>query len=43
MQLQAWRERVGARPAVVKVADAMGRYLLSQNRPLPPFLQKIVA
>src|SRR5881394_2742982 len=34
-RLQAWRERMNARPAVAKVAGAMGRYLLSQGRKLP--------
>jgi glutathione S-transferase len=37
-RLQAWRDRVSARPAVRKVAHEMGRYLLSQGRKLPPFL-----
>lgn len=41
--LQAWRERVGARPAVRRVAGAMGRYLLSQGRPIPAFLADVVA
>ena len=36
--LKAWRGRVGARPAVAKVASAMARYLLSQGRKLPDFL-----
>ena len=40
-RLQAWRDRMSARPAVAKVAGAMGRYLLSQGRPLPSFLQKL--
>jgi len=40
-RLQAWRERMSARPAVAKVAGAMGRYLLSQGRPLPPFLARL--
>jgi glutathione S-transferase len=40
-RLQAWRDRMSARPAVAKVAGAMGRYLLSQNRKLPPFLEKL--
>jgi glutathione S-transferase len=42
-RLQAWRDRMSARPAVAKVASAMGRYLLLQGRPLPPFLQKLTA
>jgi glutathione S-transferase len=42
-RLQGWRERMSARPAVAKVAGAMGRYLLSQGRPLPPFLTQLAA
>ena len=41
-KLQAWRERVSARPAVAKVAGAMGRYLLSQGRKLPDFLARLI-
>lgn len=37
-----WRERLGQRSPVRQVAGAMGRYLLSQQRPLPNFLQRIV-
>jgi glutathione S-transferase len=40
--LLAWRERMCQRPAIIGVAGAMGRYLLSQKRPLPLFLQRIV-
>lgn len=40
-RLQAWRNRMSARPAVAQVAGAMGRYLLSQGRKLPPFLAKL--
>jgi glutathione S-transferase len=40
-RLQAWRERMSARPAVAEVAGAMARYLVWQGRPLPPFLQKV--
>ena len=40
-RLKAWRDRMSARPAVAKVAGAMGRYLLSQNRRLPAFLAAI--
>jgi glutathione S-transferase len=40
-RLQQWRDRMSARPAVAKVAGAMGRYLLSQGRKLPAFLAKI--
>jgi glutathione S-transferase len=42
-KLQAWRERVSARPAVAKVAGAMGRYLLSQGRELADFLARLSA
>ena len=42
-KLQAWRDRMSARPAVRKVAGAMGRYLLSQGRKLPAFLAKLSA
>jgi len=40
-RLQAWRERMGRRPAVARVAGAMGRYLLSVGRKLPDFLARI--
>src|SRR5215475_11512053 len=40
-RLQAWRDRMSARPAVAKVAGAMGRYLLGQKRKLPPFLARL--
>jgi glutathione S-transferase len=40
-RLRQWRDRMSARPAVAKVAGAMGRYLVSQGRPPPPFLQKL--
>ncbi len=40
-KLHAWRDRMSARPAVGQVAGAMGRYLLSQGRTLPPFLAKL--
>ena len=42
-RLQAWRERMSARPAVAKVAVAMGRYLLGQGRKLPDFLARLSA
>ena len=42
-RLLAWRARMSQRPAVREVAGAMGRYLLSQGRPLPPFLAALVA
>ena len=41
--LLSWRERMGMRPAVRHVAGAMGRYLLSIGRKLPPFLEKLSA
>ncbi len=41
--LQKWRDRMGVRPAVRDVAGAMGRYLLSIGRKLPPFLARISA
>jgi glutathione S-transferase len=37
-RLLAWRDRMGGRASVRKVAGAMGRYLVSQGRPLPAFL-----
>jgi len=40
-RLQAWRDRMSARPAVAQVAGAMGRYLLNQGRKLPPFLARL--
>jgi glutathione S-transferase len=42
-QLQNWRDRMSARPAVRRVAGAMGRYLLSQGRKLPAFLARLAA
>ena len=42
-RLQAWRDRMSARPAVAKVAGAMGRYLKSQGRKLPEFLATLAA
>jgi glutathione S-transferase len=42
-RLQAWRDRMSARPAVRQVAGAMGRYLLGQGRKLPAFLSKLSA
>ena len=41
--LQQWRDRMSGRPAVAKVAGAMGRYLLSQGRKLPDFLARLSA
>src|SRR5436190_14805534 len=40
-RLKAWRERMGERPAVRKVAGAMGRFLAGQGRTLPAFLEKL--
>lgn len=40
-RLHAWRDRMSARPAVRQVAGAMGRYLLSIGRTLPPFMSKL--
>jgi glutathione S-transferase len=42
-RLKAWRERMSARPAVRKVAGAIGRYLPSQGRKLPAFLAELSA
>jgi glutathione S-transferase len=42
-KLQAWRDRMSARPPVRQVAGAMGRYLVSQGRKLPAFLEKLSA
>jgi glutathione S-transferase len=42
-KLQAWRDRMSARPPVRQVAGALGRYLLSQGRKLPGFLAKLSA
>ncbi len=39
--LHAWRDRMSTRPAVKQVAGAMGRYLLSIGRTLPPFMSKL--
>jgi glutathione S-transferase len=40
-RLLAWRERMGARPAVREVAGAMGRWLASADRPVPAFLRPL--
>jgi glutathione S-transferase len=42
-RLLAWRDRMSDRPAVARVAGAMGHYLLSQGRKLPPFLASLSA
>ena len=39
--LLAWRERMGMRPAVAKVAGAMAKYLASIGRPVPDFLARV--
>ena len=41
--LQDWRDRMSGRPAVRKVAGAMGRYLVSQGRKLPSFMARLSA
>jgi glutathione S-transferase len=40
-RLLAWRDRISARPAVRQVVRPMARYLISQGRPIPPFLGAI--
>jgi glutathione S-transferase len=40
-RLKTWRQNMGARPAVRRVAGAMGRYLQSQGRKLPAFLAEL--
>jgi glutathione S-transferase len=40
-RLHAWRDRMSDRPAVRQVAGAMGRYLLSIGRTLPPFMDRL--
>jgi glutathione S-transferase len=40
-RLLAWRDRITERPAVRKVVGAMAAYLVSQGRPLPPFLSSL--
>lgn len=39
-RLVAWRDRVGARPAVREVVDPMMRFLASQGRGVPAFVQR---
>ena len=39
-RLLAWRTRVGERPAVRAVVDPMMRFLASQGRGVPAFLQR---
>ena len=40
-RLHAWRDRMSARAHVRQVAGAMGRYLLSIGRKLPPFMDRL--
>ena len=42
-RLVAWRDRVGARPAVRDVVRPMMAFLASQGRPVPAFLQSLLA
>ena len=42
-RLVAWRDRVGARPAVREVVGPMMAFLASQGRPVPEFLQSLLA
>ncbi|MDR6859800.1 glutathione S-transferase family protein [Variovorax guangxiensis] len=42
-RLLAWRERVGARPAVRSVVGPMMRFLASEGRPVPASLQSHLA
>ncbi len=42
-RLVAWRDRVGARPAVRAVVAPMVRFLASHGRPVPPHLQPLLA
>lgn len=39
--LLGWRDRMSARPAIREVAGAMGRYLISVGRRLPPFMARL--
>jgi glutathione S-transferase len=41
-RLWAWRERVGARPAVRRVVAPMMQFLASHDRPVPPHLQALL-
>jgi len=42
-RLVAWRDRMGERPAVRQVVGAMMRFLHAHQRPVPPFLQGLLA
>ncbi len=41
--LLAWRDRMSARPAVREVVIPMAEYLLSDGRPLPPFMSAMLS
>jgi glutathione S-transferase len=41
--LVAWRDRMGARPAVRRVAGAMASWLAAAGRPVPPFMAALAA
>lgn len=41
--LLAWRDRMSARPAVQQVVIPMAEYLLSDGRPLPPFMSTLLS
>ncbi|MES2972701.1 MAG: glutathione S-transferase family protein [Pseudomonadota bacterium] len=41
-KLQAWRDRMSARPAVRDVVTPMARWLLANDRPIPPFMQAML-
>ena len=42
-RLIAWRDRMSDRESVRTVAGAMARWLLGARRPLPPFMQALLA
>jgi glutathione S-transferase len=42
-RLLAWRDRMSQRKAVRTVAAAMAQWLLAAGRPLPPFMQALLA
>lgn len=42
-RLMAWRDRVGARPAVRDAVGPMMRFLAAEGRPVPAFLQSHLA
>ncbi|WP_439574603.1 glutathione S-transferase family protein [Phreatobacter sp.] len=41
-RLVAWRDRIGERASVIRVAGAMGRWLVGEGRPIPAFLDRLV-